>query len=170
MSRDVDQCAEEPCPDCPWRVENQTGRRRSPVKVQDHSYGWFSKANRSRLWNGLKQGERMTCHPTDPEHHENSADLKAKECAGGMILVQRELMVIDALMREGHEDTMAEYRRRRPGGLTRLGAYQLAMDATVGSVPVLGTRAMGKPNLNAEVEVGDGRLPWPPECVKIKGL
>jgi hypothetical protein len=29
--------------------------------------GWYTKANLQRLWAGMRRGEDMTCHPTDPD-------------------------------------------------------------------------------------------------------
>lgn len=157
---DVSPCADEPCQDCPWRTSN-VGRR-SPMKVVNETYGWFSAKNRRRLWAKLRRGEAMTCHPTDPRHPGVAEGVKTKECAGALILQQREFMVYQALFAElGADEALAEYRRRRPGGLTRKGIVAIAWNGLYGHVPFFGGRQQGRPDLNADVSLGDGKLPWP---------
>ena len=53
------RAAKSPCQACPWRVENH-GKR--------HPDGWYTKANLRRLWSGIRRGEEMSCHPTDPSN------------------------------------------------------------------------------------------------------
>lgn len=163
----VESCAFEPCPDCPWRVSNRG--RRSKHKVEGEKYGWFTQRNRDRLWAGMRRGEAMTCHPTDPRHPGSPEDAKTKECAGALILQQRELVVLDRLMKAGDDSsqTLRRYKKLRPGGLTRDGLAILAWNAQFGAVPLMGGREMGRPNLNAEVEVAPGKLPWPPEGIEL---
>lgn len=62
-----------PCAQCPWRTSNQ-GKR--------HPDGWYTKANLRRLWAGLRRGERMTCHPTDPA---NPVSDKADQAASNVL-------------------------------------------------------------------------------------
>lgn len=33
--------------------------------MDGEKYGWYSPQNLKRLWRGLRDGERMTCHLTD---------------------------------------------------------------------------------------------------------
>jgi hypothetical protein len=170
----VDVCAKEPCPHCPWRTANRGRKTKHKVDGPKGGYGWFSAKNRQRLWAALKRGEAMICHPTDasdprygaPEH------AQARECAGALILQQRELMVLDKMFlaakaegvpeKDVYKTVWRRYRKERPGGLTREGAAQLMLAFPFGSVPILGgRRAMGEPNLMAEVEAGKGKLTWP---------
>ena len=84
-----------PCAQCPWRMSNR-GKR---IKTKYASYGWYTKKNLQRLWAGLRTGEApgMTCHPTDPDNErpedwkEVPKEAKTKECAGALLLIQREL-------------------------------------------------------------------------------
>ena len=83
-----------PCAACPWRKSNQG---------KPHPHGWYTKKNLERLWAGLRSGEApgMTCHPTDlnnevPEGHRAPPEtVEAKECAGALILVIRELKLLE---------------------------------------------------------------------------
>lgn len=164
----VEVCAKEPCPDCPWRISNR--RRRSPVLVEGQAYGWFSQKNQQRLWAALRRGEAMTCHPTDPNHHENSSELQVRECAGAVILQQRELMIVQALMKQNEDKpgrAWGLYLIHRPLGLTKEAAFQLMWNAVYGSVPLLGGRDVGKPDLNNE-DVGHRRLEWPVSFVPME--
>jgi hypothetical protein len=111
--------AAEPCRDCPWRTENR-GRRSKG--------GWYSLSNLRRLWSGMRRGERMSCHPTDPRMAEIAdqayegfkpapPDAKGKECVGAMVLVRRELGICVGT----YGSDIGSYRRARPRGLTKHG-------------------------------------------------
>lgn len=113
----------KPCQACPWRISNQ-GKR--------HPGGWYTKKNLARLWAGMRRGERMTCHPTDetnplppgfdpvPEH------VEVHECAGALVLKQREFMrAQEVVLRTG---SFAEYRRASPRGITQDGMARQISD------------------------------------------
>lgn len=135
--------ADVPCAQCPWRTSNH-GKR--------HPDGWFTITNRKRLWAQLRRGEAMTCHPTDPENPLPAGTravpdhVTTRECAGAIILQQREL---DILQRE-YPDFRA-YRRARPMGLTRDGFASMVSRLLFGGVPVIGGPKVSKPNLNESV-------------------
>lgn len=122
----VYQASPKACAACPWRLSNQGTR---------NGKGWYSKANLQRLWAGLRRGERMTCHPTDPrmidEGLQVSDGAKTTECTGSLILVQREALVFQQLcmaVESGESTTPAltAYKRATPRGLTRKGLLSLA--------------------------------------------
>jgi hypothetical protein len=147
--------APDPCIACPWRTANH-GRR--------HPDGWYTAANRDRLWAGLRRGEQMSCHPTDPDNPVSDAAAAAgyrpapehaqrRECVGAIVLQQRELMLVQ------EAPTIAAYRKDRPRGLTREGIARLVERAIFGGTPI-GGPAMPRPDLNGEV--GHGPLPWTP--------
>lgn len=111
-----------PCSECPWRLANQ-GRRSKNA--------FYTKTNLRRLWNGLRRGERMTCHPTDPrmvefEGYEKTIDrTNTYECTGAVILVQREATKFQdqclAAQAIGARDGLRRYLRAHPRGLLRDG-------------------------------------------------
>lgn len=139
-----------PCVTCPWRTENQG--KRTPD-------GWFSKTNLRSLWVGLRQGVGMTCHSTDPANPVSEAQAAAgfgkkgdgatRECAGAVILQQREVMIFQAICKErdavGKNDGFAVYRRARPRGLTRDGLANVVADFLFQNTPL--GRDHGQPNL-----------------------
>lgn len=100
-----------PCAACPWRKSNLE---------KPHPHKWYSKKNLLRLWNGLRKYDApgMTCHPTDADNQVPDGtkpvpeSVEKKECAGAIILVTRELRLL-----EKHKD----YLKIRKGGLTRAG-------------------------------------------------
>jgi hypothetical protein len=139
MTKTIAATHEHPCAECPWRAAN--AGKPSPV-VDGHRYRWYSKANLSRLWAGLRRGEMMTCHPTDPRMIQRSGKTVPESattfiCAGATILVQRELV----LFQEG--SGVPAYRRARPRGLTRLG-----MIAHVERYLLSATGHASRPDLN----------------------
>lgn len=86
-------CPDRVCAACPWRVENHD---------KPHPDDWYSKENLFRLWTGLREGERMTCHPTDPKNPAATAGPAAApdgadfhECAGAHAILQRELVLYE---------------------------------------------------------------------------
>lgn len=141
-----------PCPPCPWLTANH-GR--------PHPDGWYTRRNRDRLWAGLRRGNRMSCHPTDPEndvtpaaraagYRPAPAHSEARECIGGLILQQREMQ----LLNDSQEITT--YQRQRPRGLTREGIARLLERLLFGDTSP--ADAVPRPNLNAPVS--HNPLPW----------
>ena len=161
----VAPAAETPCAECPWRTKNQ-GKR--------HPDGWYSRANLKRLWNKLRRGEMMSCHPTDPRNPVSDkalagGSIKAKEgaqvreCAGALILQQRELMIYQEVAHQHENDpqqSMPAYRQARPRGLTKDGFQAMIERYLVGgSVMGGGKPVMHTPDLN-NAEVSHPELPW----------
>lgn len=153
----------KPCAHCPWRVENQ-GKR--------HKHGFYTKANLRRLWSGLKNGERMTCHPTDPEMaefegYEKTADREVTyECAGALILVQREVMRFQSQYTDTIDPTpeatkaaLKAYREKHPKGLTKVGLFRHMMAVAFDGNPMTGPRA-ATPDLNTEGIGHPDLVPW----------
>ena len=142
------------CAHCPWRLANQ-GKR--------HPHGFYSKKNLQRLWAGMRRGERMSCHPTDSrmaefEGYEQTAVRETMhECAGYLILVQRELAKFGHICKQreklGLKDGYAVYRREHPMGLLREGLTVHSFNMAVtfpGDVPA---RVM---------DIGDQDIGYPP--------
>lgn len=115
------EAAQDPCRGCPWRTANHG---------KAHPDGWYSKANLRRLWAGLRTGDApgMTCHPTDPDNPVSAqADAEGyrpapdgsetRECAGAIILQQRELMRYQEVVEAG--GSFADYKRGNPGAMTK---------------------------------------------------
>lgn len=151
-----------PCAACPWRLDNHTRR---------HPDGWFTKANRNRLWRRLRTGESMSCHTTDPANPVSEAAQAAGyrpapegsrvlECRGAVILQQREL----GLYARRYCGDFKRYRQQRRAGLTLVGMRVLMSRIAFGGVPLLGGPKMGRPGLDAEV--GHEPLPWDESCIK----
>lgn len=118
--------APHPCDACPWR-ESHHG---DDPATDPH--GFYKPENLAELWNWLRGGERMTCHPTDPrmadyEGYEHTADVRhTLECTGSMILLQREVHYFQEICKRlsgepGKGTALAIYKKEHPGGLTRNG-------------------------------------------------
>lgn len=147
--------ATSPCGQCPWRTENQGTRHRD---------GWYTKKNLRRLWAGLRRGERMTCHPTDPDNPGGRVlpdSVTTKECAGAQILVQRELHRLGELIEANVPDPWGVYLTTNPRGLTKVGASLSAMNVQWGGV-MPGTLAVGRVDLNDETISFVDLAPWEP--------
>lgn len=149
-----------PCAACPWRTANH-GRR--------HPDGWYTKANRDRLWAGMRRGAKMSCHPTDPENpipdgaREVPADVVTRECAGILVLIQREMNIIDR-MAATTDDLARRYRKLRSRGLTLEGIaanIHRIMMSRINEAERLGVLPMTKVDL--DLEVSHDPLPWPVE-------
>jgi len=152
--RKAEAAAPHPCSACPWRTANQ-GQR--------HPGGWYTKANLRRLWTKLRDGDAMTCHPTDPENPlppgfdpvPEGATLH--ECTGALILQFREVHIMNFLTTEELGGSRA-YRQMPRRGMT------------VNGLATMVTRFIGWPgtqpiprdlNLN-EPGIGYDQLPWEP--------
>lgn len=138
-----------PCSACPWRLANQG---------KPHPHKFYSPANLARLWRQLRNGERMSCHPTDPrmaefEGYEScSAREQTNECAGALILQQREAMAFQEIAKTAPKGKgLAIYRRERRNGLTRIGLISVierGLIAWPGQVPMRRDLDLG------DVEIG----------------
>lgn len=145
-----------PCKSCPWRLANQ-GSKPDPHK-------FYTKANLARLWRGLREGARMSCHPTDPRMaefagYESLADRDVThECAGALTLQQRELMKYQeiAIADPQSKKTLANYKKQHPKGLTRFGLVSLVERSIFGGTG-LDSVKMSTPDLN-DTEIGYGVL------------
>lgn len=161
--------ANTPCAHCPWRASNQ-GKR--------HPNGWYTKANLRRLWKGLRRGEAMSCHPTDvnnpvtPEdeaagHRPAPEGMEVRECAGAVILCQREVMVFQEIAKHYKPGaSMREYRRLRSRGLTLDGLGEIVSRVLFSGTP-LTSGDMSKPDLNHD-DVRHPDLSWPPDGVELE--
>ena len=128
-----------PCEHCPWRKSNHG--KRTP-------WGFYTKANLTRLWNQVRGGgKKQSCHPTDPNHPDHvlagaKPGSKPVECAGSVIVVLREAL----RMSEGDADntispeSMLRYQRTRKKGLKHPHgvAYWLIERIQHGSLPLIG--------------------------------
>lgn len=143
---EVDPPEASPCAACPWLTTNH----RRP-----HPEGYYTDANRRRLWNGLRTGEApgMTCHPTDPENQPVKNDQRTRECAGAAILAQRELRAF-----EDSED-FAHYRKGRRLAMTREGLFAVALAPM--PQPIGRGLAGTELEMNAAVSLGAGLRPEP---------
>lgn len=138
MSDTVAAANPTPCAHCPWRLANQ-GKKPDP-------HGFYTKGNLKRLWGGLRNGVRMTCHPTDPRmsDFEHAPAVKegtqTHECTGGLTLQQREMMKF--------QDFPGGYAHYSPN-MSKRGLTDLALRAIVypGEIP------MAYPDLN-DTEIG----------------
>lgn len=148
----VKSACPKPCSSCPWRLANQ-GSKPDPHK-------FFTKGNLARLWKGLREGARMSCHPTDPRMaefagYESLADRDVThECAGALTLQQREMMKFQAIAEANPKSkkTLQEYKKQHPKGLTRNGLVSLVERSVFGGTGLDSVR-MSTPDLN-DVEIG----------------
>lgn len=124
------------CPSCPWAGENQ-------LKKPD-PFSFYTKKNLLRLWRQLRTGEnRQSCHLTDPtndDHIKAGCALNAKihECAGSVVLLQRELVIVGGPERIISPEGADAYLATRRMGLTRAGLLANVMRLTHPGVPLIG--------------------------------
>jgi hypothetical protein len=166
MNTDQVEPVAEPCKACPWRTANHG---------KPHPDGWYTQRNRDRLWAGMRRGEMMSCHPTDPNNEVTDAaqargyrpapeHSETRECAGAQVLAQREVQIINDMAEAGTLGTrrFSGYRTARPRGLTVDGIAVMIERAMFRGA--LGTRRLLRVDLNAPVSVGRDVLPWTPRA------
>jgi len=117
------ECAKA-CATCPFlranhgkpNPEGYDPKRAS--KEHGHQFhDWYSTKNLARLWNGgLKRGEGMVCHATDPGAHEyggkSAPPGNERLCVGALAVVAKHVMFFKALI-EGEPDIKPAESRRR---------------------------------------------------------
>ena len=147
----------KPCAACPWRLANQ-GRK---DVAQPHFY---QPANLRRLWKGVRAGARMSCHPTDPrmsewEGYEDCANREVThECAGSLILQQREFMRFQEYVIAQPEAKRGSlfklYRLESPNGMTLEGLRAMVARVMFGGTPLGGIKMTA-------LELGDPEIGYP---------
>lgn len=141
-----------PCEACPWRLSNR-GRR--------HPDGWYTVKNLRRLWAGLRRGNGMTCHPTDPKnlvteraqaagYRPAPEHAKMRECAGALVVLERELHIAQSW-------GIKKYLRDRRLGMTMGGLVWLAERFMFSATPLV--LPLPKVDLN-EADIGHPNLAW----------
>jgi hypothetical protein len=154
QTEDMGSAKAAPCVSCPWRRENHN-------KPEDPRYpGYYTEWTRSYLWNdtpgihpvvsaGLVNGSRMSCHRGDRGAMPDDAPTIGRhECAGGLILKQREALGV-----------AASGGRTSPGGMDAGAARAVIIEAVGSEVeyrkivasadPIAGLRAACHPMLDA---------------------
>lgn len=135
-----------PCAGCPWRAENHgkepfeeppEGYR---AKGEDFEKDWYGEENAQRLWKGMRRGEMMSCHASDPNQWEHLDDEEDPEiCAGLLVIVIRELNILEECCEEaeaeGERNGLERYLERRPEGLTREGVVRWTERVLFGALP-----------------------------------
>lgn len=92
----------EPCKSCPWRVENHNRKPLNGQIIEGNNVDdWFSEENRKRLWDGLADGENMTCHCTDSEMISGVESGLKELCIGSLMLKQIETNKMLAVLNDG---------------------------------------------------------------------
>jgi hypothetical protein len=145
--RAIVTAAPRPCAQCPWRTRNQTCRDR---------HGFYSLENLRRLWDGLRDGERMACHPTDPEmaefagYEKTATRERTRECAGALVLIQRELHRVQAATRTSRRGgALARYAKAvGERAMTREGIAAHAFALLAGRTPLCGGVEVRQVDLN----------------------
>jgi hypothetical protein len=131
------------------------------------------------LWSGLRRGEDMTCHPTDPDNPVE-AEWLAKgvkrapdgatttECTGALILKQREWMRLQACVERRGDDPAAakagwaDYRAAHPRGLTRDGIACFMSRVLFSGTLLASGPDVARPNLNEDGIAAPGIVAWTP--------
>lgn len=144
------------CEQCPWRTANQ-GKK--------HKFGFYTKANLRRLWNGLRTGNAQSCHMTDPSHPEHIAvgakpDSKAQECPGSVILIHREIARLAGEEKCVDGPALDRYLKTRKKGLTNEGIlFWIVQRIQMAGVPFMGGAKL------PDVREDDPEVSLP-ECLK----
>ena len=147
----IESCGSTACGTCPWLRSNH-GKK--------HSAGWYTKTNLRRLWGGMRQGENMICHATDPNSITYGGDKLVqpgheRPCVGALVLVKHSFNRLEELK------SLKDYKtgvgqRMSKGGMVRW-AERIMFAGT----------AMGGPELlmpNMQQDVG---VPWQDDVLNL---
>lgn len=95
----------KPCPTCPWLKANH-GKPNPPgveslrANGVDDLHDWFSTKNLRRLWHGIRRGEGMLCHSTDPQADRYGGKKvdsgHERICTGCVALAERHIRILEA--------------------------------------------------------------------------
>lgn len=149
----TERCGLAPCKGCPFLRANQGKRTKG---------GFYTVKNLRRLWHGVRTGETMICHATDPNAYETGSPAEPKPgqikeggervCLGALFLYKRE----EALMAELEDFKL--YRkdpRSATPAMTREGFLRVIEAVMFGGTPLGSGIKFLMPDMTADVA-----LPW----------
>jgi len=80
-----------PCDSCPFRKKNHF-QPNPEWMIPGDIQNWYDEANLRRCWDGVRSGEMMNCHSTDPEQSSRVPEgTKIWACSGAVGYVYAEL-------------------------------------------------------------------------------
>ena len=116
---------ENPCATCPFLTKNH-GRENpngfTEKKKNDKSLiDWYDSRNLTRLWrDGIRKGEAMLCHSSDPEAAKyggtNAKKGHEKLCTGSVILVYKHLKFLERTIKKLENPKLVQQLYRAKAG------------------------------------------------------
>jgi hypothetical protein len=172
MKAERKKCS-SPCATCPF-LKSNFGKpspegfdpRRATAQHGRRFYDWYSLENLRRLWNGgIRKGEVMICHATDPGAEvyggKSAAPGNERPCLGSIAVVIRHLKFIEGLIKEGRQPNEWPKLYRAAAGpypLTKAGMFAWAMMVNTGRTDLLGGMPIPESLPAAAVEACG--VPW----------
>lgn len=152
------------CGGCPFKKSN-FGKETPNPELTD--YDWYSEENMKRLWDGLRDGEDMVCHSSDPDSVEYGSECKIKDshtphlCYGALLVIFRHAKAFEKMLNEHPDSPDTAYKNyvRQCGSekpMTMRGLTEFIMKVNFGRTSLLGGLPMPK-NIKDDDAVG---LPW----------
>jgi hypothetical protein len=174
-----------PCATCPFlRVNfgkpNPEGYdpKKTAAEHGRQFFDWYSEKNLARLWNGgLKRGEGMLCHATDPTAHEYGGARVSpgneRICIGALTIVFRHVHFFEELLSKDPHIRPAEARRqyRAVAGkypMPREGLFAWAWQFGIGRTDILGGLALPR-SVRGEAVESCG-VPWADHIVNTPSV
>lgn len=145
------------CKTCPFLTANHGKPNPEGVEILRAENGegltdWYSEENLRRLWmNGLRHGEGMICHSTDPTASSyGGKDARKgvqKPCTGSLIAVFKHIKYLETILKENkHSAQKAKriyFEKTRKEGLSDQGIQNWIHDIGIGWI----TNRLGMPVL-----------------------
>lgn len=171
MKPERQECS-SPCATCPF-VRANFGRpnpsgydpRTAECKHGRDFYDWYSPENLRRLWtSGIRNGEVMICHATDPGAAEYGGKAAApgneRPCIGSLAIVLLHMKYIERLVEEGKTKNWKNVYQEAAGAypLTQEGMFAWAMMISAGRTDLFGGMKIPA-SLSAEAVEACG-VPW----------
>jgi hypothetical protein len=146
-----DACAHA-CATCPWLKQNHG---------KPHPQKWYTTTNLKRLWNGIRRGEGMICHATDPQSIEYGG--KGAQAGHERMCIGSLVLVIRSLRRLEHGDLKA-YRAGVGLRMTKPGMLEWAGRIMMAGTPLGPRRQVLPAVINGSPEIG---VPWPDDVLNV---
>lgn len=154
------------CKTCPFLAINAGKPNPNGWQPEDDQHDWYSDKNLKRLWEGIRRGEVMICHSSDPnaDSYGGNASKPGSErpCTGAVLLTMLHMNRYGELLDKSKSTAYREYQKLTGKPITKRGMEAHLMMNMLGRTGLFG----GAPIPQSISEDREFRVVWRDEIIE----